>query len=159
MNKKEIGILVSDDVVRVEVSGTSLDNSTIATLFSLLANEEISIDLLCYAPANHQPTSLIFSVFNQDFSKVLKATAKIKKTTALRIIVQGGYSKITFHGVNLPKETGIASSCFAALCSAQTETVLVSASGTDLSLLVQNEALDRTLSCLESVFSLCVYEV
>ncbi len=159
ISKKEIEMLVSDDVVRVEVSGTSLDNTTIATLFSLLAKENISIDLLCFAPASHHGATLIFSVFNQDCSKVLKATAQIKKTAALRIIVQGGYSKITFHGVNLLKETGIASSCFSALSSAQTETVLVSASGTDLSLLVQNEALDRTLSQLESVFGFCAYEV
>lgn len=159
MNKKEINMLVSDDVVRVEVSGTCLDNTTIATLFALLAKEGISIDLLCFAPASHQPTSLIFSVFNQDFTKVLKATAQIKKTTALRIIVQGGYSKITLHGVNLPKETGIASGCFSALSGAESETSLMSASGMDLSLLVQNESLDKTLSCLESIFGFCAYEV
>ncbi len=159
MNQKEIDMLVSDDVVRVEVSGTSLDNATIAALFSLLAKEDISIDLLCFAPASHQGASLIFSVFNQDCSKVIKATAQIKKTAALRIIVQGGYSKITLHGVNLPKETGIASGCFSALHAAQTETALVSASGMDLSFLVQNEALDRTLAQLEAVFGFGFYEV
>lgn len=159
MNKKKLKMQVSDDVVRVEVSGTALNNTTIATLFSQLAKEGISIDLLCFAPTSHQGATLIFSVCNQVFAQVLKATAQIKKTAALRIAVQGGYSKITLHGIHLPKEAGIASGCFSALSCAEAETALVSSSGMDLSFLVQNETLDRTLSQLEVVFGFSAYEV
>lgn len=152
MNQKEIAITLSDDVVRVDVSGLGFDITTVAALFSALTKAGVCIDLLCLAPRGNKPDSLIFSVDSQNFSKVLKTVAQFKNNTALRISVQGGYSKITLTGINLPEETGTTAACFNALSQAGAESVLVSASGTTLSVLVQTEALDRTLACFENRF-------
>lgn len=159
MKQKEIDIVVSDDVVRVEVRGLELPIDTSHALFSALAEAGICIDLLCLASTGHRLDNLIFSVVSQDFSKVLKAVARFKKNTALRISVQGGYSKITLKGMNLSEERGIASGCFSALSQAGAEPTLVTASGTTLSVLVQTEALDRTLSCFEDIFGSANQEI
>ena len=103
MDKKEIEMFVTDDVIRIEVIGAKPPGQAVDTLFSLLEKEGVFIDLLCFAPSDHHPTHLIFSVCNHDFAKVLKTTAQIKKSAALCIIVQGGYSKITLCCANTSK--------------------------------------------------------
>lgn len=152
MSGCEIEIIVSDDVVRVEVTGMHMDTVSAASLFDILANIGVNVDLISLTPSNHRFGFLTFSVFSQDFSKVLKAAAQWKNGTSLRICVQGGYSKITLRGARLPEETGVASACFHAISQAAAETVLVTASDTTLSFLVPTDALDRTVSAIEEAF-------
>ncbi|MBQ2696607.1 MAG: hypothetical protein IJF61_04830 [Clostridia bacterium] len=152
MNKFEIEILVSDDIVRVEVTGKIIDTAFAADLFDTLTKIGVSVDLISLAPGSHRLGLLTFSVYNRDFSKVLKAAAQWKNGTALRICVQGGYSKITLCGARLSQETGVASRCFHAISQADTEVVLATASDTTLSFLVPTDALDRTVSSLEETF-------
>lgn len=154
MDKKQTEITVTDDVVLVQMTDTKTETRTIAELFSLLTENEVSIDLINLTPVRHSADNLAFSVSSCDFSKVLKAIARLKdKAQTRRISVSGGYSKITLKGDRFPEETGIISASFSALSEANAEVFLVSSSDTTLSFLVQTELLDKALFHLEKAFT------
>lgn len=152
MKQDSVEILVTDDVVLVQVSGIPITAAITAELFSAFANAGINIDLISHTPVG-RCSGLSFTVMSSDFSKVLKSIAQLKgKMATMRTSVQGGYSKVTLRGPHFPDECGIASACFCALAQAEAECALISASDTSLSVLVQTNALDRTLSRLENTF-------
>ncbi len=149
MKQDSVEILVTDDVVLVQVSGIPITATITAELFSAFSDAGINIDLISHTPAG-RCSGLSFTVMSCDFSKVLKAAAQLKgRMAAMRTSVQGGYSKITLRGAHFPDECGIASACFCALAQAEAEFALISASDTSLSVLVPSSTLDKTITYLE----------
>ncbi len=158
MARNEIKLQVTDDIIRVKAEGACLCAATVSALFCALAEDGIPVDLISFS-RGETANSLTFSVASHNITKVLKAVAQGKEKTALRILARGGFSKITLRGKGLSNELGIAAACFRALGKAQTDAVLLTASGTDISVLIETEALDRTLFYFEQTFHTTVYEV
>lgn len=158
MARNEIKLQVTDDIIRVKAEGACLCAATASALFSLLAEDGISVDLISLT-LGEATGALTFSVASCDITRVLKAVAQGKEKTSLRIFVQGGFSKITLQGNGFSNKPGVAAACFRALSQAQTDAVLLAATGTDISVLIETVALDRTLFCFEEIFHTTAYEV
>ena len=153
MNADKTEIFVTFDVVSVYLEFKKPAADVAAELFTVLKDAGAGVDLISLTPLRRSVSGLSFSVYNCDFSKVLKAAAQLKdESDPLRLEVSGGYAKITLRGVSLSKKSGLAAGFFRALRAANPETVLLSASDVTLSVLVRMAELDRMLAEIEKVF-------
>lgn len=153
MQKEKLKMIVTFDVVAVYLEFKKPASTVAAELFTLLQAGGVGVDLISLTPLRRSCSGLSFSVFNRDFSKVLKAAAQLKdESDPLRLEVSGGYAKITLCGVILTEPSDSASGFFHALSVAAPETVLISAADTTLSVLVRMAELDKILAAIEQHF-------
>ncbi|MBE7011024.1 MAG: hypothetical protein E7418_06005 [Ruminococcaceae bacterium] len=153
MNTSKIEIIVQFDVVLIHADCPLINLHDITQLFKVLANTGVSIDLISFIPSRRTGSTLSFSTFSSDFSKVLRAIAQLKNQCGnMRIEVNGGYSKITLKGSRFLQETGIAAGFFNTILEIDSELMLVTATGNAIDVLVRTDELDKTVAALEQAF-------
>lgn len=153
MKAQKTEICVNFDVVLVCAECRKTDTGEMADLFRTLSLSGTNIDLISLIPPRRSAGSLSFSVYSCDFAKVLRAAAQLKDApSAMRLEVNGGYSKITLRGTHFSRETGIVADFFSALYAAGSETALITASDKSISVLVGTDELDKTVAAIEEAF-------
>lgn len=150
-NQTEIQVVF--DVVSVYAVHEQGGTGFLGTLFDGLAKIGINVDLISMTPGVEQSEGFSFSASGADFSKLIKTAANMKESVgALRLMVCGGYAKVTLRGSHFPEETGVAAKLFQALEESKTAPALISSSDVSISVLISADALDKTLMALEHAF-------
>jgi len=129
-----------------------------AKLFSTLAKENISVDMIIQSYANKElnTNDIAFTVANADLNKTVEAIESIKNDINATgdIQVNDNIAKISIVGAGMIDRPGVASTMFETLGAQGINIRMISTSEIKISCLVDKEDAQRAIKALHEVFEL-----
>ncbi len=152
------GVAADLEQVRVTLEGLPNRSDVIATVFGVLSDAAIVVDVIVqnHFPHNPGPT-LAFTIHERDGHKAQDVLNKLKSHPGfdqLGISVQTGLAKISLVGVGMQHHHGVASKMFRILADNDITIELVSTSEIKISVLISRTRTQAAVSALHQGFGL-----
>lgn len=146
--------------VTYNVSLITLNNLTnninlISEVFTSIANEGISIDMVSKSPSVKSNTAVSFSLLYDDLVKAMSCLNKFNEhVNNLSIEIDSFNTKFCIFGKNMKEIPGVAARLFTVLAKEGIEVKLVTTSESDISCLIDEKDTDKAIDSVKTVFSL-----
>ncbi|WP_010252128.1 ACT domain-containing protein [Acetivibrio cellulolyticus] len=146
--------------VTYNVSLITLDNlpndiKLISEIFTSIANEGISIDMVSKSPSVKGNTTISFSLLYDDLVKAMSSLNKFNEHVHnLSIEIDSFNTKFCIFGKNMKDIPGVAARLFTVLASEGIEVKLVTTSESDISCLIDEKDADKACESVKKEFSL-----
>lgn len=159
-NRLQVRGLAHDlDVARVKVMGLPNHHSTLASLFDLLANEQINVDMIGQSEQHTEWMSVSFSVDEADLPHAIQVLEQAKESLGYQeLISEQGLAKVSIVGVGMMTRPGVAAHMFRCLGEAEIPVKMVTTSEIKISCLVETIHARRAVQELHASFGLNVKE-
>lgn len=146
-------ITVNEDITLVTFYNIPSRLNVVADILQNVADAGIIIDMISYTASMSENVNLSFTVFSDELVKVLSLVNKFREEHgSIKVMVNGGNSKIQLFGKDMNKMSGVASRAFTAAAKVETEAMLITTSEVDISLLTTDHACGEIVSHLEKAF-------
>ncbi len=155
--KPVAGVAQDLSQVRVVVCDIPDTPGEAATLFSSLAKENISVDMIIqsYARKVSQTNDIAFTINKEDLEKTEEIVNKVKdKLHAGDVSFDDNIAKISIVGAGMIDRPGIASTMFQTLADAGINIRMISTSEIKISCLINKEDSQKAVKALHKVFNL-----
>ncbi|MCR4616193.1 MAG: ACT domain-containing protein [Clostridiales bacterium] len=147
-------ITVTEDVTLIFLHDYPADIKLVADIFKKIADAGIDVDMISQASPNGQHSSLSFTVFDDDFGKILGIVAKLRDhNPELKIGVSSGNCKISVYNENMKGTPGVAAAVFDAVSCANTDIRMITTSEVDISILVVKADVEAAVASLHKHMS------
>lgn len=156
------GVAADTTQTRIVVCDVPDKPGLAANLFTNLANENISVDMIIqsYARKVSNTNDIAFTVDSSELTRTLAVLDKIKnEICASDIKVDGNIAKVSIVGAGMIDRPGIASTMFRTLAELNINIRMISTSEIKISCLVDREDAQKAVQALHEVFALGCDEV
>lgn len=160
--KPVTGVATDLSQVRVVVCEVPDVPGNAAKLFSKLAKENISVDMIIqsYAQAERNTNDIAFTIDEADLEKAEKCLDKIKEElNAKAIHIDKDIAKVSIVGAGMVDRPGIAATMFETLADLNINIKMISTSEIKISCLVDKEDAEKSVKELHKVFELDAEEI
>lgn len=157
INKPVAGVAADLSQVRVVVCDIPDTPGEAATLFSALAKENISVDMIIqsYARKVSKTNDIAFTINKEDFDKAKEVLEVVQKQlNAGEVSYNDNIAKISIIGAGMIDRPGIASTMFKTLADNGINIRMISTSEIKISCLINKEDAQRAVKALHEVFNL-----
>jgi len=156
MTEKPVSnINVTYNVALVTIDKLPNDTRIISELFSTIAEKNINIDMISQAPPYRGSVNVSFSLPAKDLVEALSAINSFKKHAKdLRIEVDADNTKLQVYGEGMRNLPGVAARLYTVLANEGVEIKLVTTSEVDISYLIYEKDVDRSINAIKAEFSL-----
>ncbi|MCF6408155.1 aspartate kinase [Pseudalkalibacillus salsuginis] len=149
------GIAFEDNVTKVTVHGLQDDISTLSTLFTILSDHKINVDIIIQNTNGNEATDISFSLDSQVLKYALEVLSKYQtELNYEHISYEGDLSKVSIVGSGMISNPGVAAKMFNILASKQIKVKMVSTSEIKVSTIVDNSTMLSAIECLHEAFEL-----
>ncbi|MBW3700793.1 aspartate kinase [Bacillus aerophilus] len=149
------GIAFEDQMTRVTVCGLSSGLTTLSTIFTTLAKQNINVDIIIQSVANTNQTSISFSVKTDDLSKTVEVLEEYKGALGYeQIETESKLAKVSIVGSGMVSNPGVAAEMFAVLAQKDIQVKMVSTSEIKVSTVVDREDMVKAVEALHDAFEL-----
>ncbi len=146
-------VTVTEDVTLISLHDSPANINLIANIFKRISDAGIDVDMISQAPPNGQHSSLSFTVYDDDFGKVLEIAAELRRLNpGLKISVSSGNCKISVFGDAMKGTPGVAAAVFSAISDANADIRMITTSEVDISMLVVKADVETAVSAIEKQF-------
>lgn len=154
--KPVAGVAADSSQVRIVISQVPDAPGTSAKIFSILAENNISVDMIIQSYARVNDTNdIAFTVDAKDFDEALKIMKKVQNELgASDILVDEDISKVSIVGAGMVDRPGIAAAMFKALADVNINIKMISTSEIKISCLVEKEKAKDAIKVLCKEFNL-----
>lgn len=162
INKPVTGVAADSSQVRVVVCEVPDTPGEAATLFSSLAEKNVSVDMIIqsYARKTSKTNDIAFTISKEDLPKALEVLEDVKrKLSAADVQIDENISKVSIIGAGMIDRPGIASTMFETLANAGINIKMISTSEIKISCLINKEDANAAVKALHEVFSLGCDEI
>lgn len=162
INKPVTGVAADSSQVRVVVCEVPDTPGEAATLFSSLAEKNVSVDMIIqsYARKTSKTNDIAFTISKEDLPKALDVLEEVKrKLGAADVQIDENISKVSIIGAGMIDRPGIASTMFETLANAGINIKMISTSEIKISCLINKEDANAAVKALHEVFSLGCDEI
>lgn len=162
INKPVTGVAADSSQVRVVVCEVPDTPGEAATLFSSLAEKNVSVDMIIqsYARKTSKTNDIAFTISKEDLPKALEVLEEVKrKLRAADVQIDENISKVSIIGAGMIDRPGIASTMFETLANAGINIKMISTSEIKISCLINKEDANAAVKALHEVFSLGCDEI
>ena len=162
LHKPVAGVAADSSLVRVVVCDVPDTPGAAATLFSSLADENVSVDMIIqsYARKVSNTNDIAFTINKEDLDK---ATAILKdvqvKLGAADVKIDDDIAKISIIGAGMIDRPGIASTMFKTLAENNINIRMISTSEIKISCLINKDDAQAAVKALHDVFNLGCDEI
>lgn len=157
INKPVAGVASDLSQVRIVVREIPDTPGEAATLFSYLAEENISVDMIIqsYARKSTNTNDIAFTIGKEDLAKALAILDKVKeKLGAESVTTDDDIAKVSIIGAGMIDRPGIASTMFKTLADSDINIKMISTSEIKISCLIDRADADKAVKALHKVFNL-----
>lgn len=157
INKPVAGVASDLSQVRIVVREIPDTPGEAATLFSYLAEENISVDMIIqsYARKSTNTNDIAFTIGKEDLAKALAILDKVKeKLGAESVTTDDDIAKVSIIGAGMIDRPGIASTMFKTLADSDINIKMISTSEIKISCLIDKADADKAVKALHKVFNL-----
>ena len=162
INKPVTGVAADSSQVRIVVCEVPDTPGEAATLFSSLAKENVSVDMIIqsYARKASQTNDIAFTINKEDLPKTLDVLEDVKvRLNAADVKIDENISKVSIIGAGMIDRPGIASTMFQTLADSNINIKMISTSEIKISCLINKEDASKAVKKLHEVFSLGCDEI
>ena len=156
--KPVAGVAADLSQARIVVCDVHDKPGVAAKLFTKLANENISVDMIIqsYARKVSNTNDIAFTVDRADLTKTVEALESLKADLGVtgEIQVDEGIAKVSIVGAGMIDRPGVASTMFTTLAQQGVNIKMISTSEIKISCLVDKADAQRAVQALHSVFEL-----
>lgn len=149
------GVARDNDVARIAVIGIEDKPGMAFKLFSLLAKENISVDLILQSIGRDETKDISFTVAKGNLQKAIDVIHEnIGIFGAKEVAHSDQYSKVSIVGAGMVNNPGVASMLFEALFDADINIHMITTSEIKISVLVDAQEADRAVNAIHEKFRL-----
>ncbi len=149
------GVARDNDIARVAVIGIEDRPGMAFKLFSLLAREKISIDVILQSIGRDDTKDISFTIKKADLHKTLEViNANLGMLNAKEVKHSVKYSKVSVVGAGMVNNPGVASTMFEALYDADINIHMITTSEMKISVLVDVQEAERAVNAIHEKFKL-----
>ncbi|EKF36705.1 aspartate kinase [Bacillus xiamenensis] len=149
------GIAFEDQMTRVTVCGLSSGLTTLSTIFTTLAKQNINVDIIIQSVTSTNQTSISFSVKTDDLSKTVEVLEEYKGALGYeQIETESQLAKVSIVGSGMVSNPGVAAEMFAVLAQKDIQVKMVSTSEIKVSTVVDREDMVKAVEALHDAFEL-----
>lgn len=125
----------------------------VSTLFLRLSEAKINIDMISQTPQKGDHSTVSFTVCDELMSKVLTTVGALKQGYPdIQPLISTGNVKISLFGEDMPIHPGVAAGVFAVLAKESIDTLLITTSEVDISIVVSAVNADKAHGALEKAY-------
>jgi len=162
INKPVTGVAADSSQVRIVVCEVPDTPGEAATLFTCLAKENVSVDMIIqsYARKSSQTNDIAFTINKEDLPKALEVLEDVKvRLKAGDVKIDENISKVSIIGAGMIDRPGIASTMFQTLADTGINIKMISTSEIKISCLINKDDASKAVKALHDVFNLGCDEV
>ncbi|MGM0916626.1 aspartate kinase [Bacillus sp. LNXM65] len=149
------GIAFEDQITRVTVCGLSSGLTTLSTIFTTLAKQNINVDIIIQSVTSTNQTSISFSVKTDDLSKTVEVLEEYKGALGYeQIETESKLAKVSIVGSGMVSNPGVAAEMFAVLAEKDIQVKMVSTSEIKVSTVVGRDDMVKAVEALHDAFDL-----
>ncbi|MFS0656968.1 aspartate kinase [Bacillus sp. 179-C3.3 HS] len=149
------GIAFEDQITRVTVCGLSSGLTTLSTIFTTLAKQNINVDIIIQSVTSTNQTSISFSVKTDDLSKTVEVLEEYKGALGYeQIETENKLAKVSIVGSGMVSNPGVAAEMFAVLAEKDIQVKMVSTSEIKVSTVVGRDDMVKAVEALHDAFEL-----
>lgn len=149
------GVTRDSDIARLAVMGIEDKPGMAFKLFSLLAKEKISIDIILQSIGRDNTKDISFTIRKSDLNKTLDViNANLGVLSAREVKHSDKYSKVSIVGAGMINNPGVAATMFEALYDADINIHMISTSEIKISVLVDVQDAERAVNAVHEKFKL-----
>mgnify|MGYP001338059124 CR=1 FL=1 len=147
------GITHRTDEVKLTILKLPKGIQSLSTLFSLLGDEAIFIDMITQTGIVKDKTNISFTVPDEAWARtVSKLNSALSQLGADSIAVDRDIAKVSVVGVGMKSHTGVAAKVFAVLANEGIDVTMISTSDIKISVVVQRKYSELAVRALHEAF-------
>lgn len=149
------GIAFEDQITRVTVCGLSSGLTTLSTIFTTLAKQNINVDIIIQSVTSTSKTSISFSVKTEDLSRTVEVLEEYKDALDYeQIETENRLAKVSIVGAGMISNPGVAAEMFAVLAEKNIQVKMVSTSEIKVSTVINENDMVKAVEALHDAFEL-----
>ncbi|MFY4774668.1 aspartate kinase [Metabacillus sp. RGM 3146] len=149
------GIAFEDQVTRVTVTGMPNGMTSLSTIFTTLAKNELNVDIIIQSLTDEETSSLSFTVKTHDLEDTLNVLKKHKDELRYGSLEsENGLSKVSIVGSGMVSNPGVAADMFEVMASEGIQVKMVSTSEIKVSTVISQKHMVRAVEALHEAFEL-----
>lgn len=149
------GVTKDDNIARITVLGVEDKPGKAFQIFSLLAKENISVDLIIQSEGREDKKDIAFTVSKRDLPKALEVlNENLAVIGACGVEYCDKWSKVSIVGAGMINHPGVAAKMFEALYDADINIHMISTSEIRISVLIDAEDADKAVNFIHNKFKL-----
>ncbi|MEL4025752.1 aspartate kinase [Lysinibacillus endophyticus] len=149
------GVAYEAEIIRLTVGYDSYENSSLANIFSTLANNDIDVDIIVQAVIDGVKPTVSFSIDKEDFAEAIKVLEKNKPELGFSFAdFEVGLSKVSIVGAGMVSNPGVAARMFDRLRKENILVKMISTSEIKVSVVVPQDDMVKAANALHDEFNL-----
>lgn len=149
------GLAYEADIIRLTVGYESYENSSLANLFTILANHQIDVDIIVQAVIDGVKPTVSFSIDKEDFADAIKVLETNKEALGFSFAdFEVGLAKVSIVGSGMVSNPGVAARMFDRLRKENIVVKMVSTSEIKVSVVVPQDDMVNAANALHDEFNL-----
>ncbi|MDN4493609.1 aspartate kinase [Ureibacillus aquaedulcis] len=149
------GIAYEADIIRLTVGYDSYEQSSLADIFTTLAEHQIDVDIIVQAVIDGVKPTISFSIAKEDFAEAIKVLEKNKARLMFSFAdFEVGLAKVSIVGAGMVSNPGVAARMFDRLRKENILVKMVSTSEIKVSVVVPQDEMVRAANVLHDEFNL-----
>lgn len=149
------GIAHDTSEMKITVRGIPDEAGIAAKVFSTLAGNNVSVDLIIQNISNDGKANISFTFPGSQKEDALKAVDRISdELGASEVLFDENIAKVSLVGTGMKSSPGVAARAFAALAENQINIIMISTSPIRISVVVEASQVGAAVRCLHTAFGL-----
>jgi len=149
------GVAYEADIIRLTVGYDSYEQSSLADIFTTLAEHEVDVDIIVQAVIDGVKPTVSFSIAKEDFADAIKVLEKNKTALGFSFAdFEVGLAKVSIVGAGMVSNPGVAARMFDRLRKENILVKMVSTSEIKVSVVVPQDEMVRAANVLHDEFNL-----
>lgn len=149
------GVTRDNDVARISLCGVEDTPGKAFTVFSIVSNDNIGVDLILQSIGNNGRKDISFTVKESDLDRVLELFEKNRDAIGAEDIKYASdVSKVSIVGAGMVNNAGVATKMFEALYNAHININMIATSEIKISVLVARKDAERAVNAIHDKFLL-----
>lgn len=149
------GVAGDKDVSRISLIGVKDEPGVAFQVFSLLAKKRVSVDIILQSIGRDGTKDISFTVSKLDLDEALKILDSSRNIINMQKLVHDDQvAKISIVGSGMSNNSGVAASMFEALFDANINISMIATSEIKISVLIDEEDLERAMIAVHDKFNL-----
>lgn len=149
------GVAADKKVSRISVMGIKDEPGKAFEVFSLMAKEKVSVDIILQSEGADGRQNISFTIGEDDLDMALKALEKNKaRLTAQEIIHDENTAKLSIVGAGMATNPGVAAMFFEAMYDAGVNIQMISTSEIKITVLISRDDVDVAMKAVHDKFKM-----
>lgn len=149
------GVAADKKVSRISVMGIKDEPGKAFEIFSLMAKEKVSVDIILQSTGTDGRQNISFTIGEDDLDLALKALEKNKaRLTAQEILHDENTAKLSIVGAGMASNPGVAAMFFEAMYDAGVNIQMISTSEIKITVLIAKDDVDVAMKAVHDKFKM-----